>query len=296
MFKTKITLLCACILLLGSAVLADGPIDYAKPRQLARLGNTDIKESSGLAVSLTNENLFWTHNSAGDQARFFGFNLEGTHVVEYRIEGKHVDWEDMAVFKTDRQVYMLFADTGDEELKRKSYALYLLREPRQPKAPKFGKVETIKPHGVIEFTFEGGPQNCEAVGVDGSVIKATKVILISKNDTGTCKVYELPLPDSKEKGPFIAKAIATLTIPTVVSMTISPDGRRAMVLTYGDAYEFTREEKETWAQAFAKRARVLEMPTRRKGETICYGTDGKTLYLTGEGSPAPFWMVPVREE
>ena len=281
---------------LATVTLADDQIDYAKPRQLARLGNTDIKESSGLAVSLSNENLFWTHNSAGDQPRFFGFNLEGTHVVEYRIDGKHVDWADMAVFKTDRQVYMVFADTGDEGLKRKSCTLYVLREPKQPKAPKFGKVDTIKPQAVIDFTFEGGPQNCEAMGVDGSMIKAAKVILISKSDTGTCKVFELPLPESKDKGPFVAKAIATLTIPTVVSLTISPDGRRAMVLTYGDAYEFTRGEKETWTQAFEKRARVLEMPTRRKGETICFGLDGKTLYLTGEGSPAPFWMVPVREE
>ena len=281
---------------LASVVLAEDVIEYAKPRQIARLGNTDIKESSGLAVSLTNDNLFWTHNRAGDQPRFFGFNLEGTHAIEYGIDGKHVDWADMALFKTDRQAFMVFADTGDEELKRKSYTLYVLREPKHSKAAKFGKIDTLKPQAVIEFTYEGGPQSCSAMGVDASDVKGPKVILISKTDTGSCKVFELSLPGSRDKGPFVAKAIATLTIPTVTSLTISSDGRRAMVLTYGDAYEYTRGADQTWAQAFSNRARILEMPTRRKGETICYGTDGKTLYLTAEGSPAPFWVVPVRAE
>jgi hypothetical protein len=35
------------------------------------------------------------------------------------------------------------------------------------------------------------------------------------------------------------------------------------------------------------------MPRRRQGESICYGPDGKTLYLTSEQLPTPLWEVPV---
>ncbi len=284
------------VMMLVAPALADDPILYDRPRQLGRLGNTDIKESAGLALSIENENLLWSHNRAGDLPRFFGFNLEGTHAVEYRIDAKFIDLQDMASYRIDRQAMLLFADVGDGGLKRKSYALHLLREPRMTRAPKFGRIDTLKPQMTIEFTYEDGPQHCQAVAADVSDPKAVRFILISRSDSGTCNVYELPLPGSRDKPPFVARIIARLTIPAVTAMDISPDGLRAMVLTYGDAYEFTRGGEEKWTAAFTRKARVLEMPIRHKGETICFGKDGKTLYLTADGARTPLWMVGVREE
>ena len=87
--------------------------------------------------------------------------------------------------------------------------------------------------------------------------------------------------------------IGTLEIPPATAMDISPDGRRAVVLTYGSAYEYSRGEDEDWAQALSRPPRELVMPARRQGESICYGLDGKTLYLTSEKLPTPLWEVPV---
>jgi len=274
----------------------DGPVLYDRARQLGRMSNPDITESSGLGWSRENENILWTHNDSGNKPRIFAINLEGTHVAEYKIDGKQIDWEDMAVFKTERDSYLLIADVGDNEAKRKSCMLYMVREPKLKKNPTFGKVDTLKAESAIEFTYDAGPHNCEAVGVDASTGKTATAILISKSEGGTCKVFELALPLRREKGPFVAKQVATLTVPAVTSMDISLDGKRAIVLTKGDAYEYTRAAGQTWAQAFATKARVLEMPLRRQGETICYGADGITMYLTSEGSPAPLWMVPPRKE
>jgi hypothetical protein len=75
-------------------------------------------------------------------------------------------------------------------------------------------------------------------------------------------------------------------------MDISPDGRRAVILTYGNAYEYCRGEDEAWENAFARAPRIIPMPTRRQGESICYGVDGETLYLTSEKRPTPLWKVP----
>ncbi len=286
----------ALLVLLTASAFAEDPILYARPRQLGRLANTDIKTSAGIAISLENENLLWSHNRGDTLPRFFGFNLQGTHVVEYRIDAKLIELQDMASYRVERQATLVFADVGDYELKRKSYVLYLLREPRMTKAPKFGKIDTIKPQMTLEFTYDTGPQHCQAVAVDASDPKAIKFIFISSNEGGNCIVYELPMPGTRDKGPLVAKTIAKLTIPTVTSLDISPDGSRMMVLTYGDGYEFTRTGDKKWSDALATKPRILEMPIRHKGEAICYGADGKTLYLTADGARTPLWMVGVREE
>ena len=95
---------------------------------------------------------------------------------------------------------------------------------------------------------------------------------------------------------FVAKRIASLEIPSVTAMDVSPDGRRAIVGTYGNAYEYVRRTGEGWAEAFSRPPREIIVPGRTQGESICYGTDGKTLYLTSENLPTPLFEVPVLEK
>ncbi len=59
------------------------------------------------------------------------------------------------------------------------------------------------------------------------------------------------------------------------------------MLTYGNAYEYCRSAGEDWGTAFSRRGRMLAMPRREQGESVCYGRDGKTLYLTSEKTPTP---------
>jgi len=85
--------------------------------------------------------------------------------------------------------------------------------------------------------------------------------------------------------------MATLTIPTTTAMDISPDGLRALVLTYGAAYEYTRQPGEDWSRGFERQPRIINMPARAQGETACYGSDGMTIYLTSEKIPTPLLEV-----
>jgi hypothetical protein len=75
-------------------------------------------------------------------------------------------------------------------------------------------------------------------------------------------------------------------------MDISPDGLRCIILTYGNAFEYTRAPDEKWSKAFSRRPRMIRLPARRQGESICYGLDGTTLYLTSEKKPTP--LIEVR--
>jgi hypothetical protein len=79
----------------------------------------------------------------------------------------------------------------------------------------------------------------------------------------------------------------------VAAMDISPDGRRAVVLTDTAGFEFTRGADEGWPAAFGRDPCLVPTPPRKNGESICYGADGKALYLTSEGDREPLWEIPA---
>ena len=145
----------------------------------------------------------------------------------------------------------------------------------------------------IHYGYEDDHRNCEALAVD----PATNTILLASKERGAlCRIYMLPWPENNPKKVFSAKLIATVNVPPATGMDISPDGRRAVILTYSHAYEFTRRRGEDWAAAFKRLPAEIELPPRRQGESICYGPDGKTLYLTSEKRPTPLWEVPAVQE
>ncbi len=265
-------------------------VRYGEGRELCRLSNREINESSGLAWSTLNSNVLWTHNDSDDSPRIFAINLQCEDLGTFHVSGaKAFDWEDMASFTMDEKTYLLIADIGDNGLNRKKYNLYFIEEPLLNKESN-SAVKRLEVSKTIQFTYEDGPHNSESVAVDP--VKGS-VYLISKNIGLGGKVYELPLPEEKSDKMSIAKKIATLRISFVTAMDISPDGLRAVVLTYNHAYEYKRQENEDWSEAFSRKPRLILMPGRYLGESICYGSDGKTLYLTSEMDPTPLWEVPI---
>lgn len=274
----------------GDKTAERGPIRYGPGRELCRLENRGITESSGLACGRLNPGVFWTHNDSGDTARVFAFDSEGRDLGVFRVTGaSHRDWEDMASFRVGRRGYLVLADVGDNARKRKQCAIYIAEEPRVTlpvKGPIRRPASTLRKRPAsakviqqIRFVYEDGPHNCESVAIDA---KARTIYLVSKVAGLGCKVYALPIPARKTPKPSVAKAVATLGIPVTTAMDMSPDGLRVVVLTYGNAFEFTREPGEKWGEAFGRKPRVITMPRRPQGESICYGSDGKTLYLTSE--------------
>jgi hypothetical protein len=78
-------------------------------------------------------------------------------------------------------------------------------------------------------------------------------------------------------------------------MDISPDGHRAVIVTYEAAYEYVRAVKEDWETAFGRAPQRIPAPPRAQGESICYGPNGRTLYLTSERLPTPLWEIEPTE-
>ncbi len=291
---TTLALFFALSSLLAAEKAPPTPIEYGPGRLVCTLANKHIDESSGVACSRLTPGVFWTHNDSGDPPRIFAFNAKGEDLAEFEIEGAlHQDWEDMAAFTLGGKACLLLADVGDNAEARDQCTLYLVHEPRLDPA-KRGVRGKVRAGMAIEFRYEDGAHNCEAVAVDTT---SKTILLVTKTLLGQPKVFALPLPEKVGRDDlFVAKAIAKVRLPLVTAMDISPDGLRAVVLTYGNAFEFTRAPDEKWAAAFARQPRTIVMPPRRQGESICYCPEGKTLYLTGEGKPCPFFEVPIVEK
>jgi len=264
-------------------------VNYAAPRQVCVVTDERIVEASGLACSREIPHAFWIHNDSGDGPNLFLINTAGkTLTLQTLADANARDWEDIASFKLKNQGYLLVADVGDNEAKRKEYQLYLVKEPRiDPTKRKDG---TLKLEMTIRFRYEDGPHNCESLGVD---VTERNIYLVSKQGGDECKVYEMPLPSKPTKKKLTARAISVLRIPTTTAMDISPNGQRAVVLTYDKAYEYTRDAAESWAEGFAREPRILDMPRRKQGEAISYGHDGQALCLVSEGLSQPMWEIPA---
>jgi len=73
------------------------------------------------------------------------------------------------------------------------------------------------------------------------------------------------------------------------------DGNRAVLLTYGDAYEYERQPEEAWAATFGRTPRHWILPVREQGEAVCYDAKGEALYLTSEIAPGSREGAPLFE-
>jgi hypothetical protein len=264
---------------------------YATPQRLAELANKAVRESSGLAASHRQQGVFWTHNDSGDDPRVYAFDLQGRDLGSCLLSNiVAFDCEDMASFVYKNTPYLLLADVGDNDHAATVHSLHVIEEPQAP-ADRGRREEHVMVARTIHYSYEDGAQNCEAVAIDPT---DRTVLLVSKELLAPAGVYSLSWPTGDAEKVLTARRIGTLNIPVVTALDVSCDGRRAVALTYLHAFEYSRAEGESWSVAFSRPPRMIAMPLRAQGESICYGADGKSLYLTSEKLPTPLWVVPPK--
>jgi hypothetical protein len=270
-------------------------VNYDAPEEVGRISSSRINEASGMAFSYITDDAFWVHNDSGDGPNLYLVNKSGELLTLGQVSGATAtDWEDMASFVVNNKSYLIVGDFGDNARLRTNYKLYILEEPIYN--PLGTNPSTYPVLRTINYQYDNGSQNCESVGVD---VSQGKIILFSKShDNEVRYVYEIPLSVAPGTETTTATRIASLSSDDTTAMDISNDGHRAVVLTYKDfAYEFTREDGETWQQAFNQPYNTITMPIGRAGEeAVAYDTNGFDIYTIREGLGSEIYVLTGTEE
>ncbi|MEJ2401873.1 MAG: hypothetical protein P8Y52_10835 [Xanthomonadales bacterium] len=88
-----------------------------------------------------------------------------------------------------------------------------------------------------------------------------------------------------------SKRGAWVSQPT--ALDIAPDGRTAAVLTYRSLYLYTRQDGETWVEAFQRPPQEYLGPPGTHDEAVSFSLDGRAVYVTTERRPAPVYRLDL---
>lgn len=287
-----------------SKVSSDKPSDVT---QTGTIRSKDISEASGLASSNLNSAVFWVNNDSWNPASLFAINAHGDKLAELKVRGvENTDWEDLAKLNHKGVSYLVIGDVGDNDADRDHVSLLFIREP-YVKDNKVNQHFSVKPDWKITFRYEDGPRDVESVAID-SVNQ--KILLLSKRDSVPV-LYELPLV-FKTKKMLIAKRLgeikpfprpheAHFRILDVLGLTewptgmdISQDGRNLTVLTYGDAYLYTKSKlTDDWLSVMKKAPLTIPLPELKQGEAIGFDKSEQHIFITTEKLPAPVIRVDM---
>jgi hypothetical protein len=277
---------------------------YGPPVRLAVLEDRAINESSGIVASRLNPDLFWTHNDSGDGPVLYALDRKGKSRGRWRVSGAQaVDWEDIAAGPGPQPgvSYLYIGDIGDNGAERDSITVYRVVEPSltdEDDSVTGNNQHTTGPAEAIRLKYPDGKHDAEALLVHPST---GDLYIVTKTFDAASGIYKL-------KAPYSGIAINTLVsvgkigAPSLIGglMTggdIAPDGRRLVLCDYLDAYEMRLPENSAsdfdniWKQPLE----IVELGTRRQGESVCYRLDGNAILATSEKRPTPLIEVKRRK-
>lgn len=254
------------------------------------LDDSELNESSGLAVSRRRPTHFWTHNDSGGKARLYAFDARGRKAGQIELtSAESVDWEDLACFSDRGVSRLLVADCGDNSCNRDSIRLYLFDEPDPGHRTSINQTQTIA------VTYPDGPRDCEAVAVDQ---QRRLILLVSKSLLPMAGVYVIPLPDrvaGDTSSTVTAKRIGTLGLPMVTAMDLHQPSGDIWIVSYFHAFRFACDARGgSLAQQLSRLGQSHELPRWKQIESVAVDA-ANDIWVTSEGSPAPLGRLPQND-
>ena len=277
---------------------------YGDPQVAFRFSDPRIRESSGLVSSSIADNVVFTHNDSGDQARFFAVGPDGRTLATYvlpKVQAR--DWEDIARGPDEQGRSSLWlGDIGDNNaLRENGILVHRVREPR------VGNNRTVTTEAPASFRlrYADGPRDAETLLVHP---RTGRLYVVTKPLGGQARVYAAP-PELDASAPNVLEDVATVTLQRtgtkggpdigglaqvlVTAGDLSPDGSRVALRTYTDLYEWNVPGDDV-AAAFAAEPTVTPLPPTSQGEGVAYSRDGRSILTSTEGDGAPVHRLVAR--
>jgi hypothetical protein len=291
-----VVVISACAFDSGTAAEPQGD-DLRGPQVFGSIRSQDVGESSGVAASKCQNDVFWTHNDSGDGPFIYAFNVKGENLGTWRVEGaENNDWEDMAIARTrDGRCYIYLSDTGNNKLDREVLTIYRVAEPSVTDKDKGRRKRNAIPTDKAEsmqFRFPDRVQDAETLMVNQIT---GEFYILTKRLTEPSNIYKFTWPEKSEV--VTTERVGTLSVPAIPNGLLtggdmSSDARRVIVCDYARAYELTlpRDAKDLddiWKQT----PRPVDLGKREAGEAIAYIPDASAAVATSEKLNSPIIIV-----
>ncbi len=257
------------------AALATAPA----PATVCRITDDRLAELSGLVATRTG---YVVVNDGSDDAaarRIFFLDRRCKVVRTVAYPSRPRDTEDLAQ-SADGTLWV--GDIGDNSRTRSTIALWRL-------AP-----SSRKP-ALFRLAYPDGAQDAEALLLPptGPPVVVTKPGTVYVTDgplrsgaiTPLRRAGAVRLPMTGTSNPFSFPGRLLIT-----GGAVSPDGQRAALRTYADAFEFDVPDGDVVRAVTEGTPRVVPLPDEPQGESVAYAVDGSALLTVSEIAAPP---VPV---
>lgn len=279
---------------------------YERPEKVGRLEDASLSESSGLAASWANPGLLWTHNDSGYDPLIYCIEPSGESCGVWEVAGAGAqDWEDIAVGPGPEagQSYAYVGDIGDNYQARETVTVYRVPEPSVD--PSSQRSTSASPRATaaasaIELRYPDGSHDAEVLLVhrhSGDLYIITKELVSA--------VYKAPAPlrtSDVTKLERVASFSIFANLSDRTGGSISPDGTRVALSTYGGAFELALPAATSGRPGAAfdsiwdRRPARIGVADLSQSEAITYTVDGSAVILTGEGRRVPIYRVTRNAE
>jgi hypothetical protein len=260
-------------------------------KKLAEVSDKKLEEASGLAASIANPGLLWTHNDSGNRAEVLlvddKLNIRLTCVLDKIINR---DWEDIAVGPGPEpgKNYIYIGDIGDNMAIFSYKIVYRFEEPKLTE----GKSQvTITNFDRIVFQLDV-KKDTESLMIDP---KTKNLYVVSKREKPVY-VYELKYPYSTVDT-LTAQKIGSIPFGQIVAADFSSDGNEVLMKNYNNVF-YWNLNKENLASALKRNPLIVNYEEEPQGESVTFARDGSGFYTISEkvkGENSYLWFYPRKK-
>ncbi|UKM65790.1 hypothetical protein GSB9_02361 [Flavobacteriaceae bacterium GSB9] len=222
---------------------------------------SQLKEASAVET-ITNSDLLWTIEDAGNESTIYGFNKRGNLIKTINIKNAvNIDWEDLT---SDHEGHLYIGDFGNNNKKRKHFTIYKVSdfETNNSTAKTIG---FRLPKGVNTEDFEAF-----------FLFNDNFYIFSKENKTSIL----LKVPNTV--GEHTAELIADFNLEgkhhKITSADISDDGKTVVLLNHDKLWKITNFESDSFFKGHIKE---LEFKHDSQKEGVCF-KNNKSVYITDE--------------